>query len=572
MTSLTYFPVSGDYRNVSDPDLSGRTNDPEVEIISGLVTFTARLPDGFVAYIDDFEVVPTINEVQRVNLAHATGGTFTLTYAGQTTGNVAYNATANTVKLALEALSNIGVGDVAVTGDAGGPYLVSFTGTLSGTNVGVMIANGDNLDGTAPAIVITTVRAGVAAVNEVQTLTISGSPTGGSFLITYAGQTTGPLPYNATAAAVQAALASLANIGTGNVSVTGSNGGPYAIAFIGALGGRNIWQMTASPTGLSGGTPNAVVTTTTPGLRAYNEIQNIKLGSASAGTFTLTFNGQTTIAIPYNASVAVVRNALENLSNLAPADITVAGISGNYTIAFQGSMAGTNVPQFTANTAGLSGLTSTVGVFTLESGSPGTQRPTAIAIPPRHGRIWEGRLSTINVEDTAGVDLVSNIPALGLLGRGFDELIYDVEFSQIVYAEGSRTISNFAFVAPVGGTEVVLTDSDLERLPYLGRVQAALISEVRLTTQTVISTITAASTIPSTPNRWFVVLCGVGSAPTLPTAVGYQSMVTLKNTTGSNITILTTSGQTIEGSASPYVLPAGVSLTLVSYNAAWRII
>ena len=48
------------------------------------------------------------NEVQLITLANHTGGTFTLTWNGQTTAAIAYNATAATVAAALKALSNIG--------------------------------------------------------------------------------------------------------------------------------------------------------------------------------------------------------------------------------------------------------------------------------------------------------------------------------------------------------------------------------------------------------------------------------------------------------------------------------
>jgi len=82
------------------------------------------------------------NEVQTVNLGGATGGTFTLTYGGQTTGDIAYNANATsgnpaevTVESSLRALANIGSADVSVTGAAGGPFTVEFTGELAGTNV-----------------------------------------------------------------------------------------------------------------------------------------------------------------------------------------------------------------------------------------------------------------------------------------------------------------------------------------------------------------------------------------------------------------------------------------------------
>lgn len=55
-----------------------------------------------------------IGEVQRVgySMMDTPSGTFTLTAGGQTTGNIAYNASAATVQSALEALSNIDPGEV----------------------------------------------------------------------------------------------------------------------------------------------------------------------------------------------------------------------------------------------------------------------------------------------------------------------------------------------------------------------------------------------------------------------------------------------------------------------------
>src|SRR4051794_40900539 len=57
-----------------------------------------------------------------------TGGTSTLTYAGATTAAIAYNAAASAVQTALEALPNIGPGNVAVSGGPGPgtPYVVTF--------------------------------------------------------------------------------------------------------------------------------------------------------------------------------------------------------------------------------------------------------------------------------------------------------------------------------------------------------------------------------------------------------------------------------------------------------------
>lgn len=101
--------------------------------------------------------------------------------------------------------------------------------------------------------------------NEVQTVTISGAPTGGSFTLDYNGQPTVDIAYNATASAVQTALTNLSNIGSGNVAVTGSAGGPYTVTFQGALAAANTPQLVAV-SNLTGGTSPAVsVATTTAG-------------------------------------------------------------------------------------------------------------------------------------------------------------------------------------------------------------------------------------------------------------------------------------------------------------------
>lgn len=110
-------------------------------------------------------------------------------------------------------------------------------------------------------------RAGAAltpsgsSANEVQTVTISGTPTGGSFTLDYNGQPTVDIAYNATASAVQTALQNLSNIGSGNVAVTGSAGGPYTVTFQGTLAAANVAQLTAA-NNLTGGTSPAVAVAT----------------------------------------------------------------------------------------------------------------------------------------------------------------------------------------------------------------------------------------------------------------------------------------------------------------------
>ena len=109
---------------------------------------------------------------------------------------------------------------------------------------------------------------GGSPANEVQTVTITGTPTGGVFTLTYEGETTDDIAFNATAAAVQSALEALSNIEVGDVVCAGGPlpGSAVTVTFQGTLGGRDITLMTADDSGLTGGTSPAVaVTETTPG-------------------------------------------------------------------------------------------------------------------------------------------------------------------------------------------------------------------------------------------------------------------------------------------------------------------
>jgi hypothetical protein len=107
--------------------------------------------------------------------------------------------------------------------------------------------------------------------NDVQTATITGTPTGGTFTIgnvpSSTGATTaGPFAYNATGATVQAAL--LAILGTGNVTTTGSAGGPYVVTFTGALASQPVAPLTYTAAFTGGTSPAITNVHTTTGASA----------------------------------------------------------------------------------------------------------------------------------------------------------------------------------------------------------------------------------------------------------------------------------------------------------------
>ena len=99
------------------------------------------------------------------------------------------------------------------------------------------------------------------ANNEIQNVTLTGGPAGGTFTLTYSGQTTSPgIPYNATPAQVQAALVALSNIADGDVRVTGSDlpSGIATVEFMGVNAGKDVAEMTGSGASLTGGSSPGV--------------------------------------------------------------------------------------------------------------------------------------------------------------------------------------------------------------------------------------------------------------------------------------------------------------------------
>lgn len=102
--------------------------------------------------------------------------------------------------------------------------------------------------------------------NGVQTLAVTGGPTGGTFTVTFDGQTTSALPYNATAGQVQAALEALSNVGVGELDVEGGPfpATPMVVKHYGTLVGVAD-AITTTETFTGGTTPDISITATVPG-------------------------------------------------------------------------------------------------------------------------------------------------------------------------------------------------------------------------------------------------------------------------------------------------------------------
>lgn len=106
--------------------------------------------------------------------------------------------------------------------------------------------------------------------DRVRYLRLTGAPTGGTFTITVGANTTSGLAFNAAAAAIQSAVAGLASVGAGNVTVTGTTlpTGPLILVFADAVDLTTVSVNGASLTG--GTTPAAVISRLAPSTTALS--------------------------------------------------------------------------------------------------------------------------------------------------------------------------------------------------------------------------------------------------------------------------------------------------------------
>jgi hypothetical protein len=137
-----------------------------------------------------------------------------------------------------------------------GPHVVSSfetTGLPVATTFAAHALNGEALR------LLGAVNPNSVPTSAEQTVTIEGVPTGGTFTLSFKGQTTAPIVFDASAAngpgSVKSALAALPD--SPEVNVTGPAGGPYTVSFFGSDGGVAEPAIIADGSGL---TPSGSVT------------------------------------------------------------------------------------------------------------------------------------------------------------------------------------------------------------------------------------------------------------------------------------------------------------------------
>jgi hypothetical protein len=418
-TALT--PVSGSVSVTKTVSGTGVTSEVTYELTYSGTLAGKNLDNAVVSVLTD---------------APAAGGSFTLSYDGQTTAAITLSSTTSTqatsIQTALQALSNIGSNNVTVAYDSTSAstaprFLVTFAGNLASKPVKALTASGTSLQNAT--VTPRVVTEGRTALGETQTVTLTKPTTAGTFTlklthnsVTY---TTTELAFNATAAAVQTALTTaLASLTGATATVNYFNSTELSITFAGTLAGVDLANLNGTVTG----------TVTAAGLS-----QSVK-GFNRAEVPSVA----TTLVVDYKADPLTISGSTFKLDmDGADGEITKAKGTLSGTVASFANVDGTfsfqrteknNVPRLTV---GATGVTAFVG-----NESDGTDAKGI--------ELTSGKLGLVVLEKTASDQAKYALTASGTTGfKGLSDFTLS----------GSLDLQVQRFGAPINETITVGTDS-----------------------------------------------------------------------------------------------------------------
>lgn len=284
-------------------------------------TLGMRITVGFngavnVQSYDDATVVEKsqyLGYVYVLTLGIQTGGTYTLTFEGQTTTVLSgILSTALIVQAALEALSTVGVGNVVVDGPPGGPFIIQLNDSIV-PDYEFLTADFNSLSfpfnadlAYYPTFINN--RALISGYNfYVPDVTKSIIP---ATVSTMFSQTEANGTINVMPLTVNTSLLSL-NL----IEYEGITGFAGEKTLLGDMPANY---------------PGTIILT---------------LGSQSSGYFYLIFLGDVTPPLQYNTSASQIQSALENLNSIGISNVTVTGsIGGPFTIILSNSVRGSSNP------------------------------------------------------------------------------------------------------------------------------------------------------------------------------------------------------------------------------------
>jgi len=253
----------------------------------------------------------------------------------------------------------------------------------------------------------------VATQNEIQSVYTDGHTvdevqmivstlTSGSFTLTFSGQTTSAIQWNDGAAVVEAALEALSNITDVDVLGSGSASDPFYVIFRNP-GAQNVAQMT----------DNSASVTVTTSIEGFD-----------GGTFTLTFDGQTTAATAFNASAATLASNLEALSNITDVTVTGAGVFLDPWIVEFVNPGAANLPTMTGNPANLGG--SSVFVSSVTDGYGSTVINLNVVTTAQY-QVWQSSLTDFGSQEAESAPATGGTPVSDILATNETAVYLDAQ-------------------------------------------------------------------------------------------------------------------------------------------------
>ncbi len=338
--------------------------------------------------------VHTVNEVQEITITGAAAGTINITGIADGTGGTfaANNIDVNNVATTATSIQDvidaaIGVGNdnnvqvlsISKEGNILRSIVLQYAVDNGGTNV-------------AQATVTQPTTSGVSAINTLteggDKLRIFTEEFGSNAEVTVVSNTAGATGtstgFGTTVLTdkgvdVAGTLAGQAATGVGNVLKgdvgTRSSGVAVEIGLTSAEGNGLVDES------------NVTFETTRVDI---NERQSLTVNTAATGgTFTLSFDGETTVALAFNTSISDIQRAIEDLSTVGANNISVTGTAANdagldalntITLEFQNHLSGTAVNEVTLDLATLTPAGAAgVDVNGVTSDDPFPATPRAVA-------------------------------------------------------------------------------------------------------------------------------------------------------------------------------------------------
>jgi hypothetical protein len=361
----------------------------------------------------DASLIAPQNEVQKLTVSGAVGGTFSLSYKTSNATGLAWNIDPTALGTAISGIVGATVvvsGTPAVVGTAGTYTITYSSGALAGANVNPLVSN----------------SSGLTAQNEKQTLTVFNA-TAGTFVLSYNGIKTPALDVT-TVTAGDLTTDLTAAAGT-TVTVTGS-AGVFVAEFQGTLTGHDAATLVADATDL---------------------VNTTQLGASL--NVTVARDGSNTSAADLQSDIQLA--------------VDTQLINHGFTIGYNGTDAASNISTGPL-TAGGGAVTATHQPFTATTGVPAFDIPFTVSIPVTgtppiaigHGTLTRGAVISLGLATALQQAITGAIADAHVTGIGVTVTLVAGAVSIAATGVGQITID---FTSPIavatGGGRASITAS-----------------------------------------------------------------------------------------------------------------